>query len=659
MSEILEAALAYAAQGWKVVHLYWIEDGRCSCGRSDCRSPGKHPIPANGLKSATTDPETIGRWFAMFPRANIAIATGRESGVWALDVDPHKGGADSMSELESAYSFPECFHSMTGGGGDHYLFAYPNDEALSVPSRVDILPGLDVRGDGGYIVAPPSNHASGHFYEWEDGFSPFDDDSEEIYSEICRSAGQKFGLYRELKAQGEDGEPLFQSAPAWNIDEAELKKIKVALSILDVDSREHWLTAGMSLHSTGWDHAFELWCEWAIQSDKFDLNDSRRVWRSLTYKGDGSTLGSLYHLANEIAPGWTTGETIAFIDDTNQPNEAQAEALAELPFFTAAQLLDENVPPVESWWYDGALCPGTVTLIAGPPKVKKSFFAMGLAMAASCGGDFLDQTFSRPLRVMWVQAEIQRGFLKERFERLVARFGPDETQLIRENFLMSDRLELILEQENEFLKLARTISFYKPDIVIIDPLFNFSLVEENDASKVRHLLRRIGSMRSLVPGLSVVVVHHAKKEIDQDSPFESIRGSGAFRGYYDFGVMLTPTPEGPRKVYFDTRNREEIKPQLLEVDDAGKWSRVEFKDDRLEIDANTRENHILATLEKAGADGVRMADFEQIIKAVFCCSVDEASSKRRQLTNKKIVKAIGPRKDRRYILPRFWAPSMI
>lgn len=654
----LDAALAYAAQGWNIVHLYWIENGYCSCGKQDCKSPGKHPIPANGLKVATTDPVTIGRWFTMFPRANIGIATGRESGIWALDVDPGKGGDDSFNSMSKRYDFPDCFHSMTGGGGDHWIFAYPVIEGISIPSRVEILPGLDVRGDGGYIVAPPSDHISGALYEWEDGYSPFDEDSEELFAEISPSIGKQFGLYRELKAESDSGEPMFQSAPAWNIDEAELKKIKVALSMLDADSRDHWLAAGMALHSTGWDHSFQLWCEWAIQSDKFDIGDSRRVWNSFHYRADGSTLGSLYHLANEISPGWTSGEELRFIDDTNQPNDAQIEALAELPFFTAGELLDSDLQKPESLWMDGAISPGDIIGIYGPPKVKKSFFAMGLAMAAACGGEFLGSPFSRPLRVMWIQAELKKEYLKERFEKMVGRFGPEDTARIRDNFLMSDRLTLIIDREPEFLKLVRTVSYYKPDLIMIDPLFNFTLCEENDASKVRHLLIRLSKLRELVPGLSVAVVHHAKKDIDLSSPFESIRGSGAFRGYHDFGVMLTPTAEGPRKAYFDTRNREEMKPLLLEVDDSGRWSTVQFEDDRVEGEVTTRENQILASLESAGSHGIKLIAFESIISAILNCSPEEAGIKRRQLTNRKIIKAIGPRKDRSYILPRFWLPNM-
>ncbi|CAH6911312.1 putative AAA family ATPase [Vibrio chagasii] len=650
MSETYKAALTYSENGWRVLPIYWIEDGRCACGK-ECKSPGKHPIPANGLNAASSNPDQIGRWFSMFPKANVGIATGRDSGIWALDIDPHKGGDDSFSQFGE---IPECFHSMTGGGGDHYIFAYPKADGMTVPSRIEVLPGLDVRGDGGYIVAPPSNHVSGTCYEWEHGYSPADEDSQELLIELETGHGIKSGVYRELKAVNEHGEPMFQSAPAWNIDAAELQKIKVALSVLDVDSREDWITSGMALHSTGWDQSFELWCEWAIQSDKFDLNDSRRVWRSFSYKSDGSTLGSLYHLANERSPGWTAGESLVFIDDSEQPNAAQAEALAELPFFTAGELLDDDIPPPESWWMDGALCPGTVSLIAGAPKVKKSFFAMGMSMAAACGGEFLEHNFTRPLRIMWVQAEIQRGFLKQRFENLVEPFNPEQVSMIRKNFLMSDRLELILEQENEFLKLARTISYHKPDLVIIDPLFNFTLCEENDASKVRQLLRRIGSMRSIVSGLSVLVVHHAKKEIDEDDPFSGIRGSGAFRGYYDFGVMLTPTKEGHRKVYFDARNRSEIEPMMLDVDERGKWSKVQFKDDRSEPCASSLENMLIDGLERAGEAGVSFDNLETMIQGIFKMSPQEAAEKRRSLTKRRLIKPIGHKKARFYILSKFW-----
>lgn len=154
----LDSALKYAEFfNWKVFPLHTIVDGRCTCGRSNCTSPGKHPRTENGVKDATTDAETIKGWWSKWPDSNIGIATG--NGLVVLDVDPRHGGDESIEDIE----IPETVQVLTGGGGRHYYFEYDG----AIGNRTNIKPGLDIRGQGGYVVAPPSNHVSGGQYEWE------------------------------------------------------------------------------------------------------------------------------------------------------------------------------------------------------------------------------------------------------------------------------------------------------------------------------------------------------------------------------------------------------------------------------------------------------------------------------------------------------------
>ena len=164
---LLDAALAYAARGWHVFPCHTPTATGCSCAKRDaCTNIGKHPWTKNGLSDATTDAAKIRRWWQMWPTANVAIRTGAISGLVVLDRNDHKGGADSLEELERTYSpLPETVLALTGGGGVHYVFAHPGSH---VPTAVDLLgPGLDTRADGGYIIAPPSLHKSGKRYTWE------------------------------------------------------------------------------------------------------------------------------------------------------------------------------------------------------------------------------------------------------------------------------------------------------------------------------------------------------------------------------------------------------------------------------------------------------------------------------------------------------------
>lgn len=170
-ARLVEAALGYAARGWPVIPINTIDDdGLCSCGSSTCRSPGKHPVGAlvpHGLKDATVDPATIKRWWRDMPDANVAIITGERSGLFVLDVDAEHGGLDELARLEAEQgTLPATPRSQTGGGGHHDLFTLPADGRRVRNSASKIGPGLDLRGEGGYIVAPPSSHSSGMDYTW-------------------------------------------------------------------------------------------------------------------------------------------------------------------------------------------------------------------------------------------------------------------------------------------------------------------------------------------------------------------------------------------------------------------------------------------------------------------------------------------------------------
>lgn len=152
------AALDYLALGWSVIP---IEAG------------GKRPIVAwQEFQQRTATAEEITAWLRRWPRANVAIVTGAVSGLVVIDVDPQHGGADSLARLESTHDrLPPTVESATGGGGRHLYFLHPHG---TVRNRVALAPGIDVRGDGGCVVAPPSMHPSGKPYAWREGHAPDD-----------------------------------------------------------------------------------------------------------------------------------------------------------------------------------------------------------------------------------------------------------------------------------------------------------------------------------------------------------------------------------------------------------------------------------------------------------------------------------------------------
>ncbi|WP_160167652.1 bifunctional DNA primase/polymerase [Methylomonas sp. MK1] len=280
-----EYASKYAALGWPVLPLHWItERGICSCGKSDCRSAGKHPLLQKGLLDAATDTKTLNAWFNKWPQANIGIRTGAASGIFVLDVDPRHGGDDALEQLKSELgSIPDDVVQVTGSGGSHICFRYAGPECRST---TNFYPGIDLRGDGGFIVVEPSNHVAGGDYFW-DGASPLEGAKlPELPSNLLAKLRDK---KHAVKHQPENTKLLPVS---------EVKKIRAALGFIpDFDSRDQWRTIGMALHSTGAsDQAFGLWGEWSQQSDKFNLADQRRVWNSFK-PGGGVNLATLFGIA--------------------------------------------------------------------------------------------------------------------------------------------------------------------------------------------------------------------------------------------------------------------------------------------------------------------------------------------------------------------------
>lgn len=155
-SETGKAALDYLERGWSVIPAV---------------EKAKRPaVPWKRYQSKCASERTVRAWFRRSPDFNVSIVTGALSGLIVLDVDPRHGGAESLKKLESAHgALPKTMESISGGGGRHLYFRHPGEQ---IPNRTNIEPGIDLRGDGGCIVAPPSVHPSGKRYRWKKGRGP-------------------------------------------------------------------------------------------------------------------------------------------------------------------------------------------------------------------------------------------------------------------------------------------------------------------------------------------------------------------------------------------------------------------------------------------------------------------------------------------------------
>ena len=165
--EVIDAALGYARLGWAVLPMASVdENGLCRCTKGeDCQSSGKHPLVKWSHISKPASEEQIVNWWSKSPHAGLGILTGGISGIFVLDVDDRNGGYDSLYSLEQTHgSLPNTVSVKTGGGGQHYYF---RANGLQIPGRIGLRPGIDIKGERGYVVAPPSLHKSGRVYEWD------------------------------------------------------------------------------------------------------------------------------------------------------------------------------------------------------------------------------------------------------------------------------------------------------------------------------------------------------------------------------------------------------------------------------------------------------------------------------------------------------------
>ncbi len=137
----VDIALFYAEKGWQVFPL-----------------PAKTKIPrVKWADVCTTERNMVAGWWDTDPDANIGIVTGSRSGIVVIDIDPGHGGYESLAELINQHGkLPDTPVARTGGGGEHLFFKHPNIEVRNSAGRIG--PGIDVRGDGGYVVGAPSIH---------------------------------------------------------------------------------------------------------------------------------------------------------------------------------------------------------------------------------------------------------------------------------------------------------------------------------------------------------------------------------------------------------------------------------------------------------------------------------------------------------------------
>jgi hypothetical protein len=194
---LMDTALRLAAQGRAVLPCHGIVDGKCTCGDCGCESPGKHPRTPNGVKAATKDLEQIRLWWLEHPDSNLAIACGLPSGLLVLDVDGVEGEV-ALRALN--LDLPATLEVTTGReGGRHIYFAVPD----GAPSRT-FGKHLSARGNGHYVISPPSLHVSGKRYRWANGLSPIMP-APDVLLQVLKTTAQVVSIENRSASDQTDG----------------------------------------------------------------------------------------------------------------------------------------------------------------------------------------------------------------------------------------------------------------------------------------------------------------------------------------------------------------------------------------------------------------------------------------------------------------------
>lgn len=358
---MLEWALGYAQLGFSVFPLHTITplSNSCSCNKDDCTSQAKHPRTINGVKAATTDPAQVEDWWTRWTNANIGIATGYVTGPYkmlVLDFDPRHGG--TVEALKQIVPLPPTVFVRTGGGGMHLYYWY--DRSLDLRNSASLLlPGVDVRAEGGYIVAPPSMHRSGNRYKG-DLSQPIALAPEELIERLL--------MGKEPKKLFTTANPLIIPSQREEIHYEQSEKESAA------STQTHLQISREADHATTTSKTFVI-PEGSRNSQMTSIAGSLRR-RGLDLE---TLFDTLMGINQRCCKPPLPEKEIASIARCAGNWEAEETPLQEQGV-DVADLLEMEIPEL-NWVLPGIL-PEGVTILGGKPKMGKSFLSQNIALSA-------------------------------------------------------------------------------------------------------------------------------------------------------------------------------------------------------------------------------------------------------------------------------------
>jgi hypothetical protein len=560
---LLDAALIYAGEGFSIIPLHFLNHaGACTCGKTDCPSPGKHPLTRHGLRDASNDPDQIEKWWDQFPHANIGVCTGAASnGLVVIDFDPRHGGS------EDGLNLPETLKSNTGNG--HHLWFVTEDQIRNSAGKLG--QGIDVRGTGGYIVAPPSKHVSGRTYTFDnqlaiaelpEGFfdkfekppistGPFDDN-------IVLSGTSAIP---DIFPQGQRNEMLFSIAGKMRRNGFSSDEIESAL-----------LTANLKR------------CVPPL-SDKEVRQIAWSIGRYIPVETiEAKVIESIPGPSVQQAPSPQTVPDInpdadydPFAWDDTEPllGAITAEQLAMTVFAEPEMVLQ-------------GLFKGDWGLMVGIGSVGKTTLMHNICVCLASGRPFLPivPAGQKPRRILYLDFESNPWRLQKQIGTLREWLTSSENDLLDKNLHFAIEPQTAgnpwrMTDRQSLLNVAKYIQEQKIDLLLIDTISQAAaLNDENSNSEVQNKV--VTPMRRLVRhcDVAVLLMHHegkAKKGSGENHTQYRARGASALMDGARYQITMVADDDerrDPVKVINSKNKGAGFNPVLMSLDNESRWFSV-------------------------------------------------------------------------------------
>ena len=522
----LDIALSYAQKGIRVIPI----------------KPGhKYPGIEAWQTKATTDVDTIKAWWGgEYATFGIGIATGRtqHGQVFVVDVDDREQyrGSDTLHDLEARYGkLPDTVEAITGTGGRHLYFYAPVEIRNDAGSRLGV--GLDIRGEGGQVLAHPTLHPNGKRYEWEDGHSPND----------RKPADAPQWLLTLLTSQPAMVTPKDQPDTFLNDPNTPSARYNAQTTWEDLLTRDGWTLAKTDRHGEQhWVRPGKDPRDGTSATIGHNGNDALIVFTSsIPWLPEGGYNRFGYMAARDHNGNWKHAAQ-AYLATT----EGKAEPITPIP--TGDEMLGMLINwkdfwtqehTTEDWICKPLIARGRQTAIFAGAKTGKSWLTLNAVAALATGKPILGQAAQPPVHCLYLDYEMIESDLYERLEQ----FGyTEDDDLSHFHYAIIPSLPPLNTTEGASA-LMHLINLVKAEVVVIDTTGRAIDGEENSADSYREFARTTGLALKRA-GVACVRTDHAGKNAKLGQ-----RGSSAKNDDVDIVFQLIKTDDGLRLARTHTR----------------------------------------------------------------------------------------------------------